>query len=510
MDKIRLDKLNEATQGYPVRLRENFLKNNFSDLYKEIVSFCKNIEDLPFIQKIWHWVSNRPDYYTCKCGGRTSFHRNWKDGYREFCSAKCSATDQSTKEKRMTTTLEKWGVDNVSKSDIIKKRQEETNLERWGYKSSFQNPEIQEKYKKTALEKWGADHYFKTEEFRLKTKKYYLERWGVNHQLEIDQVKEKIKQTCLIKYGVETYLNTKHSPDSIKSYNRSKFEDEISSFLDENEIEHKMGERDLISPLLIDIYIPNHNLAIEYNGLYWHSEFKKDKNYHLTKTNLCKERGVQLIHIWEDDWKNRKEVLKSILLNRCKKSKNRIFARKCQVGEITSREIASKFLNDNHIQGYSNYSTAVGLFYEDRLVSLMTFGFRWINGKKEYELLRFCNGIDYQVTGSASRLFEYFIRNNPDIDEIKTYADLSLFSGDVYSRLGFIFDRNSGLNYWWVVDGLRKHRFGYNKRKLVSLGYDPTLTEVQIMHSQNYYRIWGCGQDRWIWKKTSNSLAASQ
>jgi len=167
-------------------------------------------------------------------------------------------------------------------------------------------------------------------------------------------------------------------------------------------------------------------------------------------------------------------------------------------------------LNDNHIQGYSNYSTAVGLFYEDRLVSLMTFGFRWINGKKEYELLRFCNGIDYQVTGSASRLFEYFIRNNPDIDEIKTYADLSLFSGEVYSRLGFIFDRNSGLNYWWVVDGLRKHRFGYNKRKLVSLGYDPTLTEVQIMHSQNYYRIWGCGQDRWIWKKTSNFLAASR
>ena len=501
MDEVRLKEILDATSGHPVRLRESFFKRNLFGLYQKVLDFCVNIQDLPFIQRVWHWTHNNPDYYTCKCGKRTTFHRNWKDGYREFCSQKCSAGDQSTKEKRKKTSLEKWGVDNVSKSDTIKKKQEETNLERWGYKSSFQNQEIKEKYKKTSLEKWGVDHYFKTEEFKLKTKKHYLERWGVDHQLQIDDVKKKIKETCLIKYGVETYLNTEHSRDSIKFYNRSKYEDEISQFLDESGISHRTSERELISPLLLDIYIPDHNLAIEFNGLYRHSEFKKEKDYHLNKTNLCKEKGVSLIHIWEDDWKNRKQVIKSILLNRCQKLDIRIFARKCKIQEVSQREVVSQFLNKNHIQGYSNYTTAIGLYHNDILVSLMTFGFRWINGKREYELLRFCNHIGYGVVGSASRLFEYFTKNNPQIEHIKTYADLSLFSGHLYLKLGFVFEKNSGLNYWWVVDGLRKHRFGYNKKKLVSLGYDPTLTETQIMHSQNYYRIWGCGQDKWIWKR---------
>jgi len=501
MEETNLQKILKISNNSPVRLRESYLKNNYSEVYNTILSFCSNISDLPFIQKIWHWTQNKPDYFTCKCGNRTTFHKNWKDGYREFCSAKCSAISESTKEKRKGTTIQKWGVDNVAKSEITKKKQEETNLKKWGYKSTFQNPEVREKYKETSINKWGVDHFFKTDEFKLKTKKYYLEKWGVDHQLKIEEVKDKIKETCQIKYGVETYLNTKHSRDSIKSYNRSKYEDQISEFLTENNIDHITSERDVINPLLLDIFIPKFNLAIEFNGLYWHSEFKKEKDYHLNKTKLCKERGIHLLHIWEDDWKNRKEVLKSIILNKCNSSQEKLYSRKCKIVNITNRELVSNFLNKNHIQGYSNYSSAIGLIYNDELVSLMTFGFRWINGKKEYELLRFCNKLNVKVLGSGSKLFNYFIENNNEINSIKTYTDLSLFSGGVYSKMGFVFEKNSGINYWWVVNGLRKHRFGYNKRKLVSMGFDSTLTEVQIMHSQNYYRIWGCGQDKWIWNR---------
>jgi hypothetical protein len=501
MEENRLQKILKIVGDSPVRLRETYFINNYQELYSNIISFSLNISDLPFIQKLWHWVENKPYYFACLCGKKTTFHKNWRNGYREFCSQKCSSNSQSTKEKRKLTSLEKWGVDNVSKSDLVKKKQEETNLKRWGYKSSFQNPEVQNKYKETSLEKWGVDHFFKTEDFRIKTKKYYLQKWGVDHQLKIEEVKEKIKETCQIKYGVEKYLNTKHSRESIKSYNRSKYEDQISEFLTQNGINHNTSERDLINPLLLDIFISEFNLAIEFNGLYWHSEFKKEKEYHLNKKKLCNQKGIHLLHIWEDDWKNRKEVIKSIILNRCNLSEKKIYSRKCAIKEITNREIISNFLNKNHIQGYSNYSTAIGLIYSDELVSLMTFGFRWINGKKEYELLRFCNKLNTQVIGSASKLFQYFIKNNLDIQSIKTYTDLSLFSGDVYSKMGFTFDKNSGINYWWVVNGLRKHRFGYNKKKLVSMGFDPLLTETQIMHSQNYYRIWGCGQDRWVWNR---------
>lgn len=56
-------------------------------------------------------------------------------------------------------------------------------------------------------------------------------------------------------------------------------------------------------------------------------------------------------------------------------------------------------------------------------------------------------------------------------------------------------------NYWWVVKGIRKHRFTYNKKKLVTKGHDPLKTEVEIMHELGNYRIWGCGQDKWIFNK---------
>lgn len=501
MEENRLNKILKIIEGSPNRIRESYFKNNHIDTYNSIINFTLNISDLPFIQKLWHWVENKPYYFTCGCGNKTTFNKNWRNGYRNFCSQKCSSSDKLTQEKRKTTTLQKWGVDNVSKSDLVKNKQKETNLKKWGHKSSFQNPEVQKKYKETSLEKWGVDHFFKTDEFKLKTKKYYLEKWGVDHQLKIEEVKEKIKETCQIKYGVETYLNTKHSRESIKNYNRSKYEDEISEFLTKNNIKHNISERNIINPLILDIFVPDFNLAIEFNGLYWHSEFKKEKDYHLNKTRLCNQKGIHLLHVWEDDWKNRKEVIKSIILNKCNLSEKKIYSRKCNIEEITNREIVSNFLNKNHIQGYSNYSSAVGLIHNDDLVSIMTFGFRWINGKKEYELLRFCNKLNTQVIGSASKLFLHFTKYNLYIEKIKTYTDLSLFSGSVYHNMGFKFDRNSGVNYWWVVDGLRKHRFGYNKKKLVSMGFDPSLTEVQIMHSQNYYRIWGCGQDRWIWNR---------
>jgi very-short-patch-repair endonuclease len=131
----------------------------------------------------------------------------------------------------------------------------------------------------------------------------------------------------MVRYGVETYLNTKHSRESIKSYNRSMMEIEIFEWIKEISPDANHSDRKIIPPLLIDIYIPSANLAIEFNGLYWHSEFHKDKKYHLNKTNMCKDLGIDLIHIWEDDWINRKDVLKSIILNRIGFVNNRI----CQI-----------------------------------------------------------------------------------------------------------------------------------------------------------------------------------
>ena len=122
------------------------------------------------------------------------------------------------------------------------------------------------------------------------------------------------------------------------------------------------------------------------------------------------------------------------------------------------------------------------------------------NGKREYELIRFCNKIDTNVVGSASKLFSNFISINK-IDNIISYADVSMFSGNVYDKLGFKLSHRSSVNYWWVVDGVRRHRFSFNKKKLVKMGHSPLKTEVEIMSSLGNYRVWGCGQDKWVWSR---------
>lgn len=491
--------INSIVDDKPVRLRESYFINNFNKEHSIITEFCINIPDIPFKQKIWHWINDIDSYYLCDCGKRTKFNKNWKDGYKDYCSAKCAQSSSKTKEKRRKTNIEKYGVDNVAKNSDIKKKTEKTNLERYGHKSTFQNEKVREKWKDTILEKYGVDHYFKTDEFKIKAKKYYLEKWGVEHQLDVEEIKERIKQTCLKKYGVSTYLNTEHSRSSIKKYNRSSYEKDICDWLDSIGVSYITNNRNVIKPLSIDIYIEDYNLAIEFNGLYWHSELFKDKSYHLNKTNLCNEKGIQLIHIWEDDWLSRKDVIKSMILNKVGKIDNRVYGRKCEVREVNNKD-TSDFLNKCHIQGYTRFSNSIGLYYNDELVSLMSFGWRSINAKKEYELIRFCNKLNTSVIGAASKLFKHFIKNN-EIDQITSYADISMFNGNLYTKLGFEYNRRSDINYWWVVKGVRKHRFNYNKRKLVKKGYDPLKTEVEIMHELGNYRIYGCGQDKYIWSR---------
>jgi hypothetical protein len=351
------------------------------------------------------------------------------------------------------------------------------------------------------LEKYGVDHYFKTDDFKIKSKKYYLNKWGVEHQLNVDEIKERIKETCISKYGVSTYLNTEHARSCVRKYNRSSYETELCSWLSDLGISYIHSDRSVLKPLLLDIYIPEHNLAIEFNGLYWHSELFKEKKYHLEKTINCNKKNIHLIHIWEDDWKNRKDVIKSILLNRLGEIKRKIFARKCLVRKVNNSD-TSIFLNECHVQGYAKFSTSIGLYIDNELVSLMCFGWRSTNGTREYELIRFCNRLETNVIGGASKLFKHFTKNNLDISSIISYADISIFDGNLYKSLGFDYIRRSAVNYWWVVNGIRKHRFTYNKKKLVKMGNDPLKTEVEIMHEKGNFRIFGCGQDRWVWYRS--------
>jgi hypothetical protein len=147
------------------------------------------------------------------------------------------------------------------------------------------------------------------------------------------------------------------------------------------------NDRNILNGKELDIFIPEKNIAIEFNGLYWHSELFKGKTYHQEKTKLCNSQDIDLIHIFEDDWIYRKEIVKSIISNRIGLIKDKIWARNCRISNVSPQE-AKSFLNENHIQGFVGSSIRIGLFHNGELVSLMTFGERNTNSKKGFNSTR--------------------------------------------------------------------------------------------------------------------------
>lgn len=281
----------------------------------------------------------------------------------------------------------------------------------------------------------------------------------------------------------------------------SKWEQEIFDFLTSIGVKCEQSNRTVLDGMEIDIFIPLMNIGIECDGLRWHSEEFRGKDYHLAKSDECSKAGIRLIHIFEDEWVKKRPIIESMLRNILGLTLERIPARKCEIRQVEPSD-RIKFLNDNHIQGNAQSSINLGLYYKDELVSLMTFGKPRINmgGKSdryEYELVRFCNKAGITVVGGASRLFRRFI------DEYKpngviTYSDKRWSLGNMYRVLGFRHDHDSPPNYFYVDGMNRLNRFGFRKSVLVKEGYDPGKTEREIMAERGFSRIYDCGTMVWV------------
>lgn len=187
-------------------------------------------------------------------------------------------------------------------------------------------------------------------------------------------------------------------------------------------------------------------------------------------------------------------------------SSEKIYARKCIVKDITDNSIVKKFLNENHIQGFVGSKVKIGLFYNDTLVSLMTFGKKRkimnskSNSDDEFELLRFCNKKNHLIIGGASKLFKYFI-NNYLFSEIITYADLRYSNGNLYKKLNMDFIHQSPPNYFYVVSKQRKNRFNFRKDILIKEGFESSKSEHEIMLDRKIPRIYDCGALKFAYKK---------
>lgn len=238
----------------------------------------------------------------------------------------------------------------------------------------------------------------------------------------------------------------------------------------------------------LDVYIPSKNLAVEANGLYWHNFDRIGKHYHADKLQVCNERGVDLIQIFEDEWVYKQDIVKSIILTRLGKYERRIFARKT-VKETVSVKQAKEFYEANHIQGYANAEKHEALTLDGEIVAMASFGKRESLFKhSEMELIRYCTTLNTQVVGGLSKLIsEYKI--------LRTYCDLRLFNGNGYKACGFVEDYVTKPDYYYTKHGKRFSRYAFQKHKLAAKleKYDENLTEAQNMTENGYKRIFGCG-----------------
>jgi len=444
--------------------------------------------------------------------------------------------NKEVKDKIKKTNLKRYGVEYSGQSFVKKEKSKQTWLKNYGVDNPMKSQNIQNKSKETITKKYSV-HYMNLDKIKNKIQKTCLEKYSVDNPMKSEVVKEKSIQSLHKKFfnrllnsdrlkdlvtplfDLNDYKGIKYKytwkcnkcetefednidngkiPRCFKCYpmlnGTSKAEQEVLEFCKKLYSNIESNNRTILNGKEIDIYIPEIKLGIEYNGLYWHSELMGvNKNYHQNKTLLAKSKGIHLIQIFEDEWLNKQDIVKSILLNKMGKSPNKIFARKCIIKEIENK-IAKQFLFDNHLQGEIN-GNHIGLYFKSELVSLITMGKSRFNKNYDYEILRFCNKLNTSITGGLSKLLSNFKKLNPN-SSIITYADARFGTGSGYLNCGFEYKKLNNPNYFYMNHyNVRESRIGYQKHKLKDKlqTFDSTLTEWQNMQLNGFDRIWDCG-----------------
>lgn len=269
----------------------------------------------------------------------------------------------------------------------------------------------------------------------------------------------------------------------------SKQEVKLYELLADMGIDFEPQNKTILKPHHLDAYIPEHKLAIEINGIYWHSDRKgKDASYHLHKTNECNKLNINLLHFWDKEIDERIHIVRSMIASKLNLT-TKIHARKCSVADI-DQELAARFFDDNHMQGHQPAQVYKGLYFGGELVAAVSLGKPRYNKKYKWELIRFANKLDTTVVGGLSKLLKSFEGS------IISYANRRWSVGNVYERLGFKLTGSTAPNYFYTKDFTNLYsRIRFQKHKLKNLPYyDDKLTESDIMKLNGYYRVWDCGQ----------------
>lgn len=504
-------------RGYYEYLKQRYNDNTTNEFAEILYRFVNNIDVTPICPE---------------CGKPIMFSMDNRN-YPHWCSAKCRNNSEEVKRKNKDNVSKALrGVYAEKKEDIQRKRAK-TLSDRYGEDnisgSPFSNEKIREKAKANILEKYGVENIFSLEDYRKKEDmKNYMRNQSIALWKERGlNIQYTDNDTVIIKDGCEKHgdieLSIRDFNNRTKKDRRiissvcplcnpinyySGEENKLKEFLDKNNIKYISNSRNIIKPYELDFYIEDKKLAIEMNGVYYHSlDSGKDKNYHKKKTDLCEGLGIRLVHIWEDEWISKNGIILSMLESKLGIVKNKIYARKCIVKEISS-SAARLFCEKNHLQGYVNSKYKYGLFYGGELVSVMTFGkcravLNMRNERNACELYRFCNKLNCSVIGGASKLLKYAETKlkGERICVIYTFAHRDWSDGNLYNKLGFSLIEKTEPNYFYCGIGKeRRSRYSCMRYKLIMEYGESDMSEEEIMQKNGYFRCYDSGNLKYIKK----------
>lgn len=474
-------------------------------------------------QRLWHVENQQHELIRCCTCGIKPVGWNIKNlRYSRFCSSKCSQKNKSVREKTQQTCLTRYGATSNLMTQENQKKQQETNLKKYGVPNPAQAAHVIAKIKQTHMKNWGTDNASKHPEIKQKItntnqERYHRDRhsqlhipqniidlkndrelmlnWFQDQQMPLTEIAEALgvnhSQLCV---HFKNNLNIDISRHAVSVVERQ-VRDFVGSL-----VQCEFNNRTLIAPRELDILIPEYRIAIEVDGLAWHTESRgKHPKYHWQKSQQCQHQGWRLINILDIEWQQKPELTKSRIksalgLNR------RVGARSCKLVELSHAE-ANDFLNENHTQGGCASSVRLGLIQNDQLMSVMTFGRSRFDKKSQWELIRYASAIGVNVQGGASKLWKYFL-NSHQPQNVISYCDVRLNTGGLYQQLGFLWQRENGPNYWYTFRYKTfENRIRYQKHKLAGLldHFDPNQTEWANMKAHGWDRYWDCGSSVWVW-----------
>ena len=465
------------------------------------------------------WRCCYPDPGCASCRQRPCQFYNWKRGYSRFCSRACAGAcaelQSSNLVKRSRTMQSRWGAATTLQSPALRERMHATMVEKYGAASAQQVPEIQEQTRRTVSARYGATSPAKNSQVaarisdssRARTWKRRLQ--SLSPQLEYvdarafdgDAEREWRCRACDLRF-THCWNSTQRAPicracnpmlkgtsaaeqqlcDWVASHTTATVKRNHRFYFDGGYYE-------------LDVYIPELNFGIEFNGLYWHSELAgRDRMYHAKKKKFFDSLSIRTLFIFEHEWVQRRAICESMILHKMGLSTQRVSARRCRVVS-PSRDQVREFLDANHIAGWADYTLVTALAAEGALVAVATFRpDRFGSDKTVLELVRFCTRRGHSVPGALARCVSQAQRIKPQ--RIKTFCDLRWGTGAGYLKSGFVCDKIT-LPCCWYFDrhGAVYHRSRFQKRRLLELhGLSSSpLTEWQLAQELHLNRFWDCG-----------------